>query len=456
MEQIVTWNLFNLKPHPKNTDVFGDPRLIAEYPEIKESIRKKGLQEPIIIKPDGTILSGHLRYHVLMELASERGEYSHDVGVPVRIKSDLHTDAMELEYLFEANIERRQLSPRQIAAAFTALLCSAPPDEPILKSKGGRPRKDDQFDIHHERRASTKERVARILHVSTRTADAVAIIYQTAGVPADILEMVDTRVIAVQTASDAVKFAITEAFRKNPDLDAIVVDPIDVRTFVDATPLVRRLKMSDLIRGFKLPKQLPVMLDGEPVTKAHSPIHLTQPPPFTPKQKVGSMIRKGVEWSKGDYSDHGLPLHEALQRIRVRLGEAFDNSMLIREDKVEPLLDAILEKIAHFIRTTTGEEVTIHIGGKRGDRSLPENLSERLLMLRLCLDETDPDIDQDVLRKTFLDIATTARDRANSLRKVVNPKEPVKRPQAAPKTFSTNIEYILQVLGEDTINSLSP
>lgn len=450
MDQIVPWSLFLLRPHPRNNDIFGDPRLIPEYPEIKESIKTKGLQEPLIVKPDGTILSGHLRYHILLELASEAGKQSHEVEVPVRVKGDLGTDNKELEYLFEANLERRQLTPRQIAGAYTALIGAAVEE---TKGKGGRPRKNDLFKNPNERKASTKERVARLLHVSPRTADHIALIFQTAGVPADVLDRVDTKHVSIQLAADAVKFSIVEAYRKNPDLITVVIDPVDVRTFIDNSPMTRRAKMSDMLRGIKLVPVPPVTLEGHVVTKYHTPIELSLPPAFRPKQNMGSMIRSGVQWSEADHSDHGLPLHEGLQRIRTRLNEVLNNATLVREDKVEPILDLILDRITHFIRTT-GKEVTINIGGKKKGTQLPEEFLERLLLLRLCLDESDPNLDQAILRRTLLDIATTARDRANSIVKARAVK-PRTEPKKAVTTFDSEMDFILHVLGDDTVYSMS-
>lgn len=449
MQQIVRRKLFELKPHAKNTAIFGDPRLVPEYAEIKKDIREKGLQEPLIIKVDGTILSGHLRYYVLMELAAERKQLSHEVEVDVRVIPPFKNEEAELEYVLDANLRRRQLSPRQISHAYAAMLASLTEEPP---KKGGRPRSKN---LALQRRQSTRERVARLLRVSVRTADNVAIIYQTIGVPADVLERVDSKEVPISLAADAVRFAIKEAFRRNPDLDSVEVNPIDVRTFVDTPPVTIRVTASDLIKGVKIPTPDPVLLDGQPVTKSHSLI-ATLPAPFQPKQSVQNMVREGVEWSAQDFSDQGLPLHESLNRIRFRLGEAFDNASLVREEMVDQALDSILERVAQFMRST-GKHVTIHIGKANAQKEVTEGLHNRLVALRACLEEEDPNAEVPALRAVLMDIAMKARDRANALQRMVKPKRASTKRKAptTQATFSTDLEFILSVVGLDVVEALS-
>jgi len=55
-----------LKPHPLNTDIYGEESLDQD---LVSSIRSKGILEPIVIRADGTILSGHRRWMATKELA---------------------------------------------------------------------------------------------------------------------------------------------------------------------------------------------------------------------------------------------------------------------------------------------------------------------------------------------------------------------------------------------------
>ena len=66
--------LSDLKPFDKN------PRILTKkgMADLKKSIDKFGLAEPIIIQPDGTIIGGHARFEVL----KQKGTTKVDVYVP--------------------------------------------------------------------------------------------------------------------------------------------------------------------------------------------------------------------------------------------------------------------------------------------------------------------------------------------------------------------------------------
>ena len=68
--------LTDLKPFDKN------PRILTKkgMADLKKSIDKFGLAEPIIIQPDGTIIGGHARLEVL----KQNGTTQVDVYVPER------------------------------------------------------------------------------------------------------------------------------------------------------------------------------------------------------------------------------------------------------------------------------------------------------------------------------------------------------------------------------------
>lgn len=86
-----------LKPHPKNSEYYDDVSP-EKREEIKQSIRAHGIRDPIKITPDYTILAGHLRHSIALELGLET--------VPVDI---IDVAGQEAEYLLIAdNDERRQ------------------------------------------------------------------------------------------------------------------------------------------------------------------------------------------------------------------------------------------------------------------------------------------------------------------------------------------------------------
>jgi hypothetical protein len=257
MDAITTKKLWELKPHSQNELIFGDPRVVPEYDEIKKSIRESGIQEPIVIKDDGTILSGHLRFCALRDIAAENGKFSHEVDVQVRVHPGFDSLERELEYLFSANTQRRQLTPRQIAFAYKALLGNME-QLPKVRTR----RKKGEF--RSKRRPEVRERVARLFNVSVRNAENLAVIYQTSGVPVDVLNLVDRRTIPVKLAAAAVKFALDEANRRDPNGPA-VVDPVDVLAYLSYPKAQQGTRMRDLIRGAKPDSDPPILVDGMPV-----------------------------------------------------------------------------------------------------------------------------------------------------------------------------------------------
>lgn len=86
-----------------------------QHRQLAESINTTGLQHPIDILPNGTILGGHNRLAAVRLLGWEE--------MPVRVRHDLagKSDA-ELDQVFiEDNLNRRQMNPVQIARAYAAL-----------------------------------------------------------------------------------------------------------------------------------------------------------------------------------------------------------------------------------------------------------------------------------------------------------------------------------------------
>ncbi|SHF66053.1 ParB-like nuclease domain-containing protein [Desulfofundulus australicus DSM 11792] len=90
-----------LKPHPKNQEYYSDlPD--EKYRELKRSIEANGMRDPLKILPDYTVVSGHQRLKIALELGLEAVPF-----VMVEIVSD--DPEREAEYLLIAeNDERRQ------------------------------------------------------------------------------------------------------------------------------------------------------------------------------------------------------------------------------------------------------------------------------------------------------------------------------------------------------------
>ena len=94
MQQI---NVNELKPHPRNNEFFDD-MTGEKWKEFLESIKIRGVIEPIVITPDKTIVSGHQRVRACKELRI------------TTVMCDVHTYNNEdevLQDLLETNIRQR-------------------------------------------------------------------------------------------------------------------------------------------------------------------------------------------------------------------------------------------------------------------------------------------------------------------------------------------------------------
>ena len=85
-----------LKQHPLNIEIYGME--VADL-DLVESIKQKGILEPIVIKEDNTILSGHRRWMASKDLKMDR--------IPCRVIRFLDKDDEE-ESLIEFNRQRQK------------------------------------------------------------------------------------------------------------------------------------------------------------------------------------------------------------------------------------------------------------------------------------------------------------------------------------------------------------
>lgn len=84
------------------------PKLgVEEYQKLKESIGKKGLLQPLDLMEDGTIIDGHHRFKICMELKM--------VKIPYKILPNIKTIDDAIDYSFEINFARRHLNVWQKA-----------------------------------------------------------------------------------------------------------------------------------------------------------------------------------------------------------------------------------------------------------------------------------------------------------------------------------------------------
>ncbi|HAZ48768.1 MAG TPA: chromosome partitioning protein ParB [Cyanobacteria bacterium UBA11369] len=99
--------LDRLKQHPRNEEVYGSCESITD---LVESIKLKGYIQPLIVKADGTIISGHRRWRALTAL--ERKE------APVIVRH-FETEEDELFVLIAENRHRHQTEVQRIREGMT-------------------------------------------------------------------------------------------------------------------------------------------------------------------------------------------------------------------------------------------------------------------------------------------------------------------------------------------------
>lgn len=399
MDLPVRRKLSDLKPHPINEQLFADPQLVDGYPRIKENIRQHGLTEPIVVKQNGTVISGHLLYVAALEVCNE-GEGANSVLVQLHI--GFPDEERENEYVVNASTSF--LAPRQQALAYKLLLDGVPE----RRDRRGRKRKDEQTVASLDKKRATRERMARVLRTSVATADNLLLVYQTAGVPTGLQAMVDEGKLPLTLAAEAVRFGVNEAYRRDPDAkpDAIRIDPIDIQAFVDFPPETVHT-LADTLRG-RLPKKH--------IRLANSAL---EPKPRA-RQKPES-----------DRSAHGLtediPLHETIHQLHIRLEEAYAKAGLIHESKIEEAIELLIEKAIKVWKKATGQSFTVRIERRRSAESLAQ-------------EEVERPVEKTVRASPVLHDVKVSK-------KPAQPSEPA--------TFATEVEFITSVLGEDLIQALS-
>jgi len=103
----------NLKPHPKNKEIYGDTDTPSDLTEpFVESVRENGVLEPLVITRGKKIVSGHRRWLAAKATATDT--------VPVRY-TEFDDDLSEREALVEFN-RQREKTPGQVVNEFEEML----------------------------------------------------------------------------------------------------------------------------------------------------------------------------------------------------------------------------------------------------------------------------------------------------------------------------------------------
>jgi len=207
--------LAELRPHPENAKLFDTPDECDDYEQLRDSIKKYGLWEPVIIKEDGTILSGHLRAAAMRELG-------HD-DIRCRVMS-FPTYRAEVTFVVRSNTDRRQLKKSQIARAFE-ILKRLPKEQGGVKRKHGgdrkskKPGKDsDQPAASGALNRDTRDAAAEAVKIGRHEAEALSTVFNApkeskdqvevkpaADVPDEVQQAVEQGKVAPTTAAKQIK-----------------------------------------------------------------------------------------------------------------------------------------------------------------------------------------------------------------------------------------------------------
>ncbi|MFA4900952.1 MAG: ParB N-terminal domain-containing protein [Brevundimonas sp.] len=198
----------SLRPHPESEIIFHQPEDSEQWADIFASIKKHGVRDPIVIKEDGTIISGHLRVHALEKLGKK------EVACRV-IAFDSYWD--EVEYLVSSNLDRRDFGIEERAWAGRRL-GQIPREQGGAKGKHGgdtrskKPGKEaDQGGSGATLKGKTRDVVAQMLGTTTKVQEAAEVVFcpakgkETCDVPASVQAAVKSGKVAPVVAAKAIK-----------------------------------------------------------------------------------------------------------------------------------------------------------------------------------------------------------------------------------------------------------
>ena len=101
-----------LRPNPLNS-IFPEESA-AYFEELSNDIQERGITDPLVAKPDGTLLTGHNRLTIAKRLGLPR--------VPIRyVQTGMNEEAKELEFVIKDNLLRRHLNDAQRIALYEKL-----------------------------------------------------------------------------------------------------------------------------------------------------------------------------------------------------------------------------------------------------------------------------------------------------------------------------------------------
>lgn len=221
MERI-EWAVGRLRPHPENSAIFGDPEEDDAFEGMVTSIRNDGIFDDLLIKSDGTIVCGHLRYAAAQKLGLKH--------VPIRVVGPFKSYADELRMLVLSNVERRRLSPAQLAAAYKRLRETPRATGGTKGQKGGgtKGKRGAPNQSGSRTGLEARDEAAATLGVGVNEARSLETVFHTPGVPDELKAAVNTGKVKPTPAARAVREEVRRqggAISNSEPLRAAAVPP---------------------------------------------------------------------------------------------------------------------------------------------------------------------------------------------------------------------------------------
>lgn len=279
MDKIELRKAKELKPHPLNVELFGDPKKSPEYEEIRDSIREIGIQEPLLVLADGTIVSGHLRWTAQQDIAADRvfqktksrsesTRAKEEAEVPTRLHPGFESKADEYDYVLNSNFKRRPFTLEVQVRGLDLIkqkLGEGKQAEAPQKKKGGRPRKDatKRGAKPKSREQVLLEKYAAKMGVISEFLEAASDMFKSPILPPEYLQQLKDKTVSVEVLQKALQYAVNRAGREGrpPTME-------EVRAYLENPEPVKKRKVSSLLERVVQEVSLEPAKPPEPPPKA--------------------------------------------------------------------------------------------------------------------------------------------------------------------------------------------
>ena len=192
VRRIPNWPIDRLEASPLSREVFGEPGHSEEDEALLEDIKIRGLEQPLDVLPNGTVIGGHRRLWAAKELGMDE--------VPVAVREELKDDEEAIAaFVLRDNLMNRNLRPSQIAKSYLKAK-----EIPVEKGGlGGRHGGDQEARGKNLPLASQGRAIdlfGKVVGLSGETLRKLVRLFSEEGVKPDILERLDAGELSISKA----------------------------------------------------------------------------------------------------------------------------------------------------------------------------------------------------------------------------------------------------------------